>query len=474
MQLRSFWTLILIVAILAWLGAAGPAGAIDVVGTQPASLDQPRINVIFTQAGTFTPYTDDEGNYVAQAFLDTGASGLVIDVPTADLVDLPVDPGVEFFDTGVGGISSFKVSQGVDVRVANWNDPNIVNPALISSTFTQGSLSARIQLGPGPGDPFDLDPLRVIGMPVMVGNTVVLDPKPLDEGLANFDPLNIPTMDTYIYDHGTGPNPNPTPTNPGVPNTSHHVALSYANFEAFTFTEGGAPPTQVHNPFIGPNPLGAGGSGEPPPITIGHNGVSTQGSFLLDTGAAASFISEQLAATFDIRYIGGNAESGLEYFDPANPAAPGTPLSSSEQFFLPIMGIGGEVGFIPGFYMDSLVVPTIEGSADPADPNNIRYLGAPVLVHTISLPGPEGNDFILDGVFGMNFMVASLSLDIDAGAFSPFKWITYDEPTGILGLDVKDELLVPEPGSWALATVGMLVVAALGWRRRRARGRATV
>src|SRR5437764_15315672 len=54
-------------------------------------------------------------------------------------------------------------------------------------------------------------------------------------------------------------------------------------------------PTLDHNPFIGPNPVSPTGD-TTPPVKISYGGHTTTGSFLLETGAAASIISGAKAA----------------------------------------------------------------------------------------------------------------------------------------------------------------------------------
>jgi hypothetical protein len=108
----------------------------------------------------------------------------------------------------------------------------------------------------------------------------------------------------------------------------------------------------------------------------------------------------------------------------------GTPLPN--QFVIPLGGVGGTVN-AAGFRLSSLVLPTTEGSP-------IRFLDAPVLVADVSAQDPvSGQQITLDGDFGMNFLVASIDVDgttLDGGSAGAFDWITFDQPHGILGLDL--------------------------------------
>jgi hypothetical protein len=198
--------------------------------------------------------------------------------------------------------------------------------------------------------------------------------------------------------------------------------------------------------FIGPNPVAALDPSAPPDntpgITLTLAGNQATGSFLFDTGAAGSFVSTDLAAAINVRYRDGTfgtADPLLELFDPADPSAPGMLLPN--QFQLTISGIGGSQR-AAGFFLDFLSVPTVEG--DP-----LNYIGAPVLVFDISVQDPNTLDTLtLDGVFGMNFLVASAFFDevtfiLDPLNTGPFDWLVFDEPNGLLGLQLAGAPPVP-------------------------------
>jgi len=456
----------LLLAALVICGA-GSAWAIDIHGVREASLDQPRVNVVVESAATGNPYTYENffgGQSINMfVFLDTGASGIVISSAAADELDLPTEPGVEFHDVGVGGTTNFEVSTPITVRIAPYTEQNIDNINTYKQVYNQVTSPVRAQVGPTNVivDPL-VPPLDVFGMPVMMGKTVVMDPTPVND-LSDL-------MHTFIYDQGTPFNPNALDTNPGIPTTSHHVKLSYGDFSRFTETtpSGGPAPAIAHNPFIGPDPTLVLQDNPPldptPPVRIGFGGREASGSFLLDTGAAASFISTHLAAQLHVRYSGDFDGAPLEIFDPLNPDEPGVTIAN--QFQLPIQGIGGIVT-ISGFFLDEMLLQTLEGGFLPDDPNNIRFVGAPMLVHDIEVVDPlTDQSLVLDGVFGMNYMAPSIAIDFGDARESPFRWITFDEPNGILGLDLGG-LAVPEPGSYLLAGMGLAALAVVARRRRR-------
>ncbi len=441
---------------------ASTAGAIDIEGVREASLDQPRVNALIQPADGSDPYTY-EGLFTDQSFnlfvfLDTGASGIIMSQDSAQTLGLPTEPGVTYADIGVGGTTDFDVSQPLTVRMAPYTELDVDNMATYQTAYNQAVSSVRLEIGPTNVTPDPLsDPLDVFGMPVMMGKTVVMDPTPVND-LSDL-------MHTFIYDPGTPFNPAAVDTNPGIPTTNHHVQLSYADFSRFNeVTPPGSPvPVIAHNPFIGPDPTlqleDSPTADDTPPVDVSFGGLHASGSFLLDTGAAVSFISNDLAGQLDVRYVDGSILSGdpqLEVFDPDHPELPGTPIG--DQFQVPIQGIGGTVN-LSGFFLDDMLLHTLEGSLLPDDPNNIRFLGAPVVVNDIEVVDPlTDQSLILDGVFGMNFMSASIALDLGDARESPFRWVTFDEPNGILGLDLVGGT-VPEPGTCVLAGTGLLLLA---------------
>jgi hypothetical protein len=277
-------------------------------------------------------------------------------------------------------------------------------------------------------------------MPAMAGKVVVMDPRATNESSTSFPG----TINTYVYNPGTPFNPSNIDTNPGIPPVDRRVDLSYVSFDRFTgLTPAGAPgPTLRNNPFIGPNPVIQLDPNPPadntPPISITFGNQSSTGSWLLDTGAGSSFISQDQAANLNVRYVPGTYgtdDPELETFDPANPGAPGERIP--DQFVLSFVGVGGLTSRA-GFYLDSLLVRTMEGNpANDDDANHLRYQSAAVAVTDITLVDPTTQqELTLDGIFGMNMLVGTAL--IDPTTFPPFldfadgyfDWLVFDEPGG--------------------------------------------
>jgi hypothetical protein len=433
-------------AVLGLLLHGQPVSALDIPNVQPVAFDQPRVNALLRRGPTEDPLSGVDiifGDTIfnIEAFYDTGTSGMILSDLTADFLGVQraefSGSPVVFEDVGVTGSETFGVSEPLYIAIAPFSlSADINNPDTAAVVYDQIFGPLRTQIG-GIVHPL-LPGLDIFGMPAMQGKVVVMDPKPLD-GFP--DVLDL--MRTYVYDPGTPFNAGQVETNPGIPATNRHVQLSYADFERFTQTTpaGAEGPTLHHNPFIGPDPVAVLDSGAPPDstpgVTITMGTKQATGSFLFDTGAAASFVSTDLAAAVNVRYRAGTRDTDnpqLELFDPGNPGAPGTLLPN--QFQLTISGIGGDQR-AAGFFLDSLSVPTVEG--DP-----LNFIGAPVLVVDISVQDPLTlNMLTLDGVFGMNFLVASAfviedTLDIIAFNTGPFDWVVFDEPNGMLEFQVAD------------------------------------
>ncbi len=495
------------------------ATATDIDGVQPAAFDQPRINVIILPAGSDTPYIYDGINWedlsttkafhIDDAYFDTGASGVLLSEDTATTLGITNQTqsgkSVIFGDVGVAGSDLFHISTNVDIAIAPYH-PDVATQistaedaytqtldlnALrsdVSTIFTQKFSSVRTQVGPiGGGDP-TLGGLDVFGVPLMTGKVVVMDPKPVNAVATMTDPLEMlgATMRTYVYNPGTAYNPAAADSNPGIPQTDRHVKLAFASFDRFTDTYlldeatqertsltplevAALRPTLAPNPFIGPNPLHALDpsvpAGNAPPITVIFGDKQSSGTWLMDTGAAASMMSSAQAAKLGV-FVGGTADAPV-LMDAQGNVVP-------NQFSLPIGGIGGTKNTV-GFYLTSLLLPTKEGAlistldglvADPNDPNHIRFLNAPVLINDITLMDPlTSQTLTLDGVLGMNFFVASTTIDMSSGipsfgdfSIGAFDWMVFDQPNAELGLTIS----VPEP-----ASVGFLCLAAILLPRRR-------
>ena len=421
------------------------ASALDIQNAMQFSIEQPRVYTMLERPGQSGPLTDAFGAFTFDSFLDTGSGSVILSREVALFLGVQTQQvggqDVVFANSGATGVADFGVSEVLNVGLAPFiPETPLDDLTTLDTTYTHRLENVRVQLE----DQFSSSPINVIGMPGLEGRVAVLDPTPVD----TFDS----SINTFIYDPGTPFNPNQRLTNPGIPETTHNIQLSYADFTRFTSISpaAGIAPATARNPFIGPDPVAQLSANPPvdntPPVEFSANGLSSEGSLLFDTGAAVSFISREKASDLSIRYRPGSFGSAsplLEVFDPANPGQLGTLVE--DQFRLDVGGVVGNVTF-SGFYLDELSVKTAEG--DPSnddDPNHLNFMRAPVLVNDIQLRDPGTGDLLtLDGVFGMNFLAASGDIGRVSGFPTlinempgNFEWIVYDDVNGQLGLVPK-------------------------------------
>ena len=453
----------------------------DIQGVLPGALDQPQVNAIIRPSALADPYVYGDvfsgKGFNITGFLDTGASGVLLDGDSADALMSMGNTGlprqavngypVYFEDVGAVGSARFTVSQPFHISIAPYH-PNIDDKIVTgqdqynsNNSFSGVDLSyynhsisnvrAQISANSDPNDPSALSGVNVLGVPVMKGKVVVMDARPVNT-------LQLDTMRTYLYAPNTPFNSATHDTDPGIPQTTRTVKLSYGSFDSLTHTGtldamgnlvsftgaqlAANQPTLEHNPFIGPNPLNPVGD-TTPPVKIAFGDRTASGSFLLDTGAAASMISTNLASQLDVRYRPGTQGTDnpqLETYDPARPTNAGTLIG--EQFQLAIGGVGGTTT-LSGFYLKSMLVRTTQGNAaNENDPKHLRFLAAPVLVNDIKVSAT----LTLDGIFGMNNLFGSVlteNSDLGGGIVVPFPvglapgafdWVVFDEPSGLLKL----------------------------------------
>src|SRR5437016_4929605 len=120
-------------AVVAVLYCFVPAAlAIDIEGVQPAALDQPRVNIHLRRTvngEAMMAKAEGEKTINIQAFLDTGASGVLLSGKTAEALGVKQntaringkDSPVQFTDIGVGGGDTFGVSERLFVFVAPYS-----------------------------------------------------------------------------------------------------------------------------------------------------------------------------------------------------------------------------------------------------------------------------------------------------------------------------------------------------------------
>ncbi len=392
-----------------------------------ALLTDPSTGAILQGSGAYGGYGSYSSSlsgsgpyYDIQGYLDTGTSGILLsEYARVGLgVKLATYNGspVTYTDTGLGGAASYNVSKTYDLSTAQLSSANYgTQPATTAYTNDIGAVKMETATSGG---------YNIFGMPVMQGKVTVFQP-------GNFNSLTspIPTS-SYIYSPGTPANPNPgNGAGPGIVSSPYQVQLSFASFSSPSLIQpAGAPgPVEDANPFIGPDPLDPqGATAAIPPVTLAlteptTNGGLTRtstGSFLFDTGAQLSFISTAEAANLGISEVtSSSGTTSLVYTD--------TGKALPNQFAAPITGAGGSTASPVGFYLDSLTLKTTSGEA-------ISFVNAPVVVMDVTVTNPNtGQPFTLAGDLGMNFFeTGGLTNNFNNG----FKWFTFNQPDGLLGL----------------------------------------
>jgi hypothetical protein len=399
------------------------AWADDIDGVQPAAIDQPRVNVVIRRLAGGPALMGSGDVFNVEAFLDTGASSIDLSANTAKMLGIGRENvgNVEarFADVGVGGGSDFAVSEPIFLSIAPMT-PTVVTDQKDSIPFMYNLAAGpfRTEIGPlAVGGDFlsalALEDLDIVGMPVIAGKIVVMDNRDVN---AMSDKIR-----TFVYDGRAGAG-----ARASIPKTSERVRLSFASFARFTRISpaGAAPPAIAANPIIGPDPLHPQGDSTPG-LMVTHDGKIISGSWLLDTGAAASMISVKQAAMLGVTYA-----QGTEGTNHPRLVGPGT----QRQFVMTVGGIGGSKKSA-GFFLDKLALPTIGGKP-------IVFDHAPVLVADITVKDLQNPPFTLDGVFGMNFLVASAMVDesnllpdVDHLTAGAFRWVVINQPQGWLGVE---------------------------------------
>ncbi len=379
----------------------------EIQGVQPVAIDQPRIYMRLAHPGADQPLSakvDGADLSAIEAFLDTGAGGIVLSRDTADALAVAAEQTaagqpVTFQDVGIGGTEDFSVSPPL---VASFAPYSSVTDGANDGAYVCPTQPIRCQIRPSDGFLEMLTgALDIAGMPAMAGKVVVIDARPAN--------TFTDKLKTSLHEPG----------DPAIPPVDKKIALTYVSFAPFNrlLPPDGPAPIVAANPMIGPDPFGHGAAN--PPVLLAHGGQSVRGTLLLDTGAPVSMISTAIAKSLGVTY----AEDHSHLL--------GVP--ENEQFELNLGGIGGNKT-MRGFYLDGLQLPTTAGDA-------IRFAKAPVLVNDITVVDAKtGEPFTLDGILGMNFLVATANVtggllpDIGQLTAGAFQTIVIDHAKGTLGV----------------------------------------
>jgi hypothetical protein len=375
--------------ILAITGEVRAAAKQDFVieNVYEAALDLPRILFLLERRSTGPPLKQ-EGSFEANyAFLDTGASGVMISRETADNLRISVQKTAKFVEVGVGGDEVFDVSEPLYIALASYGTQNPDDLSIYKNVFGPACFQVKKDTD-GPLSLFS-EPIDVIGMPVMLGRIVVLH-----SGATN-------SLEHFAAEVKKE-------NDPKIPDADIKVSFRFKNF------------TNPHNPQnIGTLPVLAGNP-VIDDIMIDCRGKSSKGTWLLDTGATVSFISTRQANRLGLTDVNG------------------APLIKPD-FSVPVGGVG-EMIQVDGFEIDKLIVPTLSGS-------NLVFKNARLGVHDIKyFDESTGRYEVIDGVLGCNFLCASAKmgdlLPSEVGE-TIFESIVLDMKKGSLGFVLRPEYKQP-------------------------------
>ena len=282
--------------LLAGPGPVRAAGDIVLEGVYEAALDLPRLHFLLQRSVPGAALASASGFAAHDAFLDTGASGVLLSTETARELGVALIPQARFVDVGVGGAERFSVSEPLYLGVLGYQLPQAGRPRAYQNVGR-----GRFQVKQAAG--LLGQAVDVVGMPALYKKVVVLN-----TGATN--------------DLGFCAGALKDPGDPSIPSTHVTIKLRFVNFSNRKHPDN-VPPL----PVTAPNPV-------IDDLVLQHGGRLSKGNWLLDTGGTISLISTRQARQLGI------AEG------------------QTPAFMLPIGGVGS-MTTIAGYQFDRLVVPTL-------------------------------------------------------------------------------------------------------------------
>jgi hypothetical protein len=237
-MIKRIAALLVVLVFASYNRAAEP-----ITGVAPAALDQPRVYLQVARGvngPALIARANDQKTSAVEAFLDTGASGIVLASNTAKALGIRAEQSasrspVSYEDVGIGGTEKFAVSEPLFLSLAAYSsdiDGDTANYGKPIGPFL-------FQLKPG-GDELDAftGGTDIVGMPAMQNRVIVMDPR----GLAKLDKIKTSLL---------------PPNDRAIPCVSKTVPLTYVSFGRFSrIMPASAPgPASMANPMIGPDPF---------------------------------------------------------------------------------------------------------------------------------------------------------------------------------------------------------------------------
>jgi hypothetical protein len=362
--------------------SALPANSIDsppvdgftpwiVVITTNKHLDDMTWDAVVEPTLSGTPTASDIQNNYALGIFDTGASAHIFgyqNAVTAGLFNSTYKTNNTTTITGVTGSVDAWVSQpiGVFAKGLAALEPNSQTDPEAKLTSTAGFVgesNVSIILGPNPGSLPDLN--SAIGSPFSVYfNTWIRNDNPITI-TRNGQQITSPDIRIYSQNDSAAPsyvNKLPLELRPLGGTSVQYIAYNMDDLftDIFNITfEPTTPSIIVGNSY---QSLFFVHSVD---LTKGTHSATDKSRFMLDTGAQITVIGSRIAARLALK-------------------------PTQKDFEVEIEGVTGETSTAPGFYIDSLTIPTIG--------DWLEYTNVPVIM--LDIASPEGGT--LDGIIGMN------------------------------------------------------------------------
>ena len=384
------------------------------------SLDQPRLDVVMTRNGEvvedlrMNPWSGEEemAPAVFRAFVDTGASGFTISYLHKEANEFD-EPSLQFTqdeflgeytNLGIGGEEAGDVYGEFGFRIRNGPpDPFGMAGELIDEFVPyEDDFRLWVRRAPGIGEVNEIEleggfiyplvsPVNIIGMPVIEQRVMVMNWE-RNEMLEETFP-NIRELHTFLLER----------EDPAIPETNITVDLMMKEFVGDP-SPGEVNPTTSRNPLV-----------KDVKITHDPERDGVVGDWLFDTGAGASFISFDWAQTIGL--IAEEFEDLKAYL--VEHQAAGGIVSQ-------VGGIGPDTVTVPVMQLNEIRVPAQEGF-------DLVWRDVNLLV----FEHPELADLGLEGIFGMNLVGPSVTIDA-----SVFDGVNISDP-GLLLMFFEDISPVP-------------------------------
>ncbi len=384
-------------------------GAIELGPSDNIALDQPRVAVELLSDVNPDPAIEQwesVGPGVFNTFLlDTGANSvLAMATAVSDMIQPPLayQTEGEFVEVGVGGDHPMDVSASYRFDFAG------------TSGIRNTLLDTRI-LSDADNDFSMFGPWGLVGMPAMAQRVTSMDMRGWSGGGVGLDDLYMKVAFSDELPAGE----------------AHRYALSVDNrlaFDPVDYLVSGEPPVWADIPFLTAIPT--------------QNGVGAEGTFLFDTGAQISLISQHLAMAIG---LDSNGDGLLDQNDSA--------YLGSET----IGGVGGQTS-VPVFAIDEIRVPVTQVSSGEVVElvwTDLQWLVLDIEVAEGEAPldGVFGSDLLTSGWFYSFFTPGMPDGYIDQVHLDFRDWGLYDgsmpQQSGTIYFDLNpavDQVVMPGPG----------------------------